>query len=47
MVQKENKINESSKRRDKTRDRAGVKAQRRDARKRKAKQREFERGDWS
>ena len=46
MARKEKKTEEFNGR-DKTRDRAGVKAKRRDARKRKAKRREFERGDWT
>ena len=46
MARKENKTDKPTPR-DATRDRAGVKAKRRDARKRKAKRREFERGDWT
>lgn len=46
MARKEKKIAKFEGR-DKTRDRAGVKAKRRDARKAKAKRHEFERGDWT
>ena len=43
----ERKSADESTRRDKTRDKRGVKASRRDARKRKSKRREFERADWT
>ncbi len=45
MARKEKKTAEFTGR-DKTRDRAGVKAKRRDARKAKSKRRTFERGEW-
>jgi hypothetical protein len=46
MAQKA-KTESENKRRDKTRDKTSVKAKRQEARKSKAKRREFERGDWT